>query len=152
MINRPVINSPGLAAVFMTGWRGEGRLGELLHVRLYTLSWQLAIDAFSFIICFNWAQHRPTCNVAPYRVYAAYIHNICKIPPINEYCHIYAGVGYMNKGASIKYVTLEGGGGPRSCDSLWQEGGGKEHVTSHLYFFLSYIRNMKFKVMFNLLM
>ena len=26
------------------------------------------------------------------------------------------------RGQSIKYVTLEGGGGPRKCDSLWQRG------------------------------
>jgi len=56
-----------------------------------------------------------------------------------------------SKGPSIKYVTLEGGGGPRRCDSLWQGERGKEHVTSHLEFFLSYIRNKKFKVMFNFL-
>ena len=58
----------------------------------------------------------------------------------------------MTKGPSIKYVTREGGGGPRRCDSLWQREGGKEHVTSRLYKFLSYIWNMKFKVMFNFLL
>ena len=44
-----------------------------------------------------------------------------------------------------------GEGGPRRCDSLWQGEGGQEHVTSRLYKFLSYIWNMKFKVMFNFL-
>jgi len=29
------------------------------------------------------------------------------------------------KGPSIKYVTLEGGGGPRRCDGLWQGEGVK---------------------------
>ena len=29
------------------------------------------------------------------------------------------------KGPSIKYVTLEGGGGPRRCDNLWQGEGVK---------------------------
>ena len=43
-------------------------------------------------------------------------------------------------------------GGPRRCDSLWQGEGGQEHVTSRLYKFLSYIWNMKFKVMFNFLL
>ena len=55
-------------------------------------------------------------------------------------------------GPPIKYVTLEGGGGPRRCDSLWQRERGQEHVTSRLYKFLSYIWNMKFKVMFNFLL
>ena len=47
---------------------------------------------------------------------------------------------------------LKGGGGPSRCDSLWQGGGGQEHVTSCLYILLSYILNMKFKVMFNFLL
>ena len=53
-------------------------------------------------------------------------------------------------GPPIKYVTLEGEGireGVTVCDR-----GGKEHVTSHLYIFLSYIWNIKFKVMFNFLL
>ena len=57
------------------------------------------------------------------------------------------------KGPSKKYVTLEGGGvreGVTVCDR--GEWGGKEHVTSRLYKFLSYIWNMKFKVMFNFLL
>ena len=37
-------------------------------------------------------------------------------------------------GPSIKYVTLEGAGGPRRCDSLWQRA--QEHVTSQLIIFL----------------
>jgi len=58
----------------------------------------------------------------------------------------------MLGGPSINYVTLERGGGPRRCDSLWQGEGGQERVTSRLYKFLSYILNMKFKVMFNFLL
>jgi len=56
------------------------------------------------------------------------------------------------QGPSIKYVTLEGG---ERSEKVWQfetEGGGQEHVTSRLYKFLSYIWNMKFKVMFNFLL
>jgi len=50
----------------------------------------------------------------------------------------------------IEYVTLEGGGvweGVTVCDR-------KEGVKSmlHLYIFLSYIWDMKFKVMFNFLL
>jgi len=47
-------------------------------------------------------------------------------------------------GPSIKYVTLDWG---RGSEKVWQfmtGGGGKEHVTSHLSIFLSYIWNMKF--------
>ena len=49
------------------------------------------------------------------------------------------------KGPSIKYVTLQGGGGLRKCDSLWQ--GGKDHVTSHVQFF----HNSQFYVIFYIL-
>ena len=49
------------------------------------------------------------------------------------------------KGPSIKYVMLEGGGGPRRCDGLWHGGGGQEHVTSCLWKFLSYIWNMNLR-------
>ena len=53
-------------------------------------------------------------------------------------------------GPSIKYVTLEGvREGVTVCD---RGEGGQEHVTSRLYKFLSYIGNMKFKVMFNFLL
>jgi len=37
-----------------------------------------------------------------------------------------------SSGAVHKVRHARGGGGPRRCDSLWQRGGGKEHVTSHL--------------------
>ena len=39
----------------------------------------------------------------------------------------------ITKGPSIKYVTLEGGGGPRKCDSL--TGGGVKHMWRHAYTF-----------------
>ena len=58
---------------------------------------------------------------------------------------------YDCKGAVHK-VRHALGGSPRRCDSLWQGEGGKEHVTSHLYIFLSHIWNMKFKMMFNFLL
>ena len=50
----------------------------------------------------------------------------------------------MSMGPYIKYVTLEG-------EKIVTGEGGQEHVTSRLYTFLSYIWNMKFKVMFNFL-
>jgi len=54
-------------------------------------------------------------------------------------------------GASIKYVTLEGEEVPE-CVTVCDRGGSvHEHVTSHLQKKFSYIRNMKFKVMFNFL-
>ena len=58
---------------------------------------------------------------------------------------------FHSKAPSIKYVTLEGEG----SEKVWQfvtGGGGQEHVTSRLYKFLSYIWNLKFKVMFNFLL
>ena len=45
--------------------------------------------------------------------------------------------------------------GGRGSEDVWRfvtGGGGQEHVTSRLYKFLSYIWNMKFKVMFNFLL
>jgi len=55
-------------------------------------------------------------------------------------------------GAVHKVRHTRGGGGSRRCDSLWQGEWGQERVTSRLYKFLSYILNMKFKVMFNFLL
>ena len=56
------------------------------------------------------------------------------------------------QGAVHKVRHARGG---RGSEKVWQfvtGGGGKEHVTSRLYKFLSYIWNMKFKVMFNFLL
>src|SRR6218665_3432721 len=53
---------------------------------------------------------------------------------------------------SIKYVTLKGERGSEKVCHFVTGGGGQEHVTSRLYKFVSYIRNMKFKVMFNFLL
>ena len=54
-------------------------------------------------------------------------------------------------GAIHKVRHARGGGGPRMCDSLWQ-GEGSRAYDVMLIHFLSYIWNMKFKVMFNFLM
>src|SRR6218665_822488 len=54
-------------------------------------------------------------------------------------------------GAVHKVRHARGGGGVRGV-TVCDRGGGQEHVTSRLYKFLSYIQNMKFKVMFNFLL
>ena len=59
---------------------------------------------------------------------------------------------FLNFGAVHKVRHARGG---RESKKVWQfvkEGGGQEHVTSRLYKFLSYIWNMKFKVMINFLL
>jgi len=46
----------------------------------------------------------------------------------------------MPSGPSVKYVTLEGGGGPRRSDSLWQRGGVKS-LWRHTYkFFITHTK------------
>ena len=47
-------------------------------------------------------------------------------------------------GLSIKYITLQGGGGLSKCD---RGRGNKDHVTSHFQFF----RNSLFHVLFHIL-
>ena len=59
-------------------------------------------------------------------------------------------IAQVQKGPSIKYVTLDGGGGPRRCDSFWQRGGGPRACDITLFKFFSYIWNMK--VMFSFLL
>ena len=55
-------------------------------------------------------------------------------------------------GPFIKYVTLEGEGGPRRCDSLWQGEGCPRACDVTLFKFFSYIWNLKLKVMFSFLL
>jgi len=70
---------------------------------------------------------------------SSFLHRSAPRPPMN-----------LPKGPSIKYVTLKGEGSEN--ETVCDRGRGQEHVTSHLYKFLSYIRNMKFKVMFNFML
>src|SRR6218665_2279696 len=69
--------------------------------------------------------------------------------PYSTNNHVKARNGQL--GAFHKVRSARGEGGPSRCDSL-TGGGGQEHVTSRLYIILSYILNMKFKVMFNFLL
>src|SRR6218665_2530909 len=55
------------------------------------------------------------------------------------------------RGRDHKVRHAQGGEGVREGVTVCDRGGGQERVTSRLYKILSYILNMKFKVMFNCL-
>jgi len=67
-----------------------------------------------------------------------------------QYMYITAGRlwGAFHK---VRHARGEGGGLKR-CDSLWQRQGVKGHVMPHFWNFLSYIGNIKLKMMFNFLL
>ena len=54
---------------------------------------------------------------------------------------------FVYLGPSIKYVTLQGGGGLRKCDSLWR-GRGLKIMWLHT---VSFFDNSQFNVLFDIL-
>ena len=67
-------------------------------------------------------------------------------PVNNNLTNVNRAMKQIEMGPSIKYVTLQGGGGLRKCDSLWQ-GEGVKIVWRHTFNFFT-IRNFMFYFIF----